>query len=233
MNTNITQSGWFKANVAITLPEDFSEKEFNEINKNKDLTYNMAMTFSEHGKELGEHLPASSLSDSITDKIKDQILEGGNDFGFINVDGKTIDWSLDYENTLDGAEIDFWDLSEENQERIVNLVLDGCYQGELEETAYVDYSYDFASKTEGSLEWDTGASSDVVNFNIDPETKEITFEDDLPGNLENLIKDDIRKDWEMDFGEGPALDDLISDAENKAQTENDSKETKSRDSQER
>ena len=221
-NVTIEKDGWFKANVSITLPSDLKEENFREICDDENLSYNMAMFLSEHGKETGEHLPGASMADYIIDEIRNQICNGGNDYGMVG----DIEWSLDYDITIDGEEVDFWDLDEVSQKRIIDNVLEGCYQGELLTFDDVEYEITFDSVEDeitGSVEYSINGDNCSVLFTIDDNNVE--FDDDLPSSFESFITDEILEA----YNEEQSLDDKLAAAEEKASSVNEGKETKSHD----
>lgn len=142
VNNTIVLDGWFKGQVAIFLPEDLTKEEFEEINGDNYLSFDMAKSLSENGEKTGEYLPVSSMADFIGEDIKYQIIENGDTCGTVKFDcSKEIEWQFDTNITLEGKETSFSELSDDNRNRIIDSVLGGCNQGELIEYREIEEEY--------------------------------------------------------------------------------------------
>lgn len=72
---------------------------------------------------LEEVVPADELNDEARQMIKDQALEG-NTSGEIELYGRYLHWDWEYEIIRDGKEIEWTDLEDYEQEKILEDMLD-------------------------------------------------------------------------------------------------------------
>lgn len=162
-NVDVDYSSWWYGNVVATNAVDLTEEDYNEAFSGYT-SYNMAKSLIDGYKdEASEAMPMFEANEWICDEIKDDILSG-NGFGTVRVNDAYIDWELLYsESGRDNA--DFFNLTEESQEHIVNAILnDCCKQGELNESIYCDVEI----SADGLVRNDDGSYEGSLHISISP-----------------------------------------------------------------
>lgn len=131
---------------------------------------------------------------NIKEEIKNKIIDG-NDFGYVEVDGKRVGWELNCDvSSIDGSKVDFHDLMEDSKKEIIDCILeDGVKQGEIDDIIeeYIDIDAVIIDITEngeylGKVFFNDG--EEIISFEYDDKKDDLTLSPLYYGIFENVIR---------------------------------------------
>ena len=120
-------SGWYYGNIFIDEGQHLTEEQYKEYFDPGMISYNMAKGIIEEGSKTGEAIDLKALQDDLIDYIKKQAID--NDY--ISINNGDLNLTLNCKCTLNGFDVDFRDLSEVSQEKLINDFGNACKQGEI------------------------------------------------------------------------------------------------------
>ena len=119
--------GWYHGNIYIDEGQELTEEMYEEYIDPEMITYPMAESIILEGSKTGEAVNISALDEYWSDIVKESAMD--NDY--ISIDGGELSLTLNCDCNLKGISVDFRNLSEVSQEKLIDDFSNGCKQGEI------------------------------------------------------------------------------------------------------
>lgn len=211
-------SGWWTGSIYVdqgSISDEALDPEIDDVDRRMIHSilgqFDSDKSHSEgHG---GEDVVSVSYLDSYLREQIEQQIRDGNDFGTVWCDGEDISWNLEIECTLEGRDVDWWDLSDASREHIAHgIIEDNWKQGEIcelgeirEHVQFEDYTP--GGNTRGYFEY-TDSDGEVYSGNWEWE-REAGCQ--LLLDLESLSRS-VNEGVDLSWGETAAIESMVTNA---------------------